>query len=314
MYLFAVHIADGVLGGSWLVAGFILAAILAWIGSRGLRDEEIPRIALLTAAFFVASSVHVRIPPSSSVHLLLNGLVGVLLGWRSALAIPVGLLLQAALFGHGGFATLGVNCCIMVLPALLTRLVFLFLHRLPWMRQRWFRDILVGGSTLLWCGSLVFSCALLAFGSPLESSLKNLAIRFSGMTPWSLPESGTAAEWAAYMTFHPIVLAGCAVIAGLAIRLEHRDLNPPEFPLGLLLGQLCVLSTTCLESLVLVWGGDESLTTLAKLVFVVHLPIAVLEGIVLGFTLGFLARVRPDMLGLPAMQQQIQNPNESAPR
>ena len=56
-------------------------------------DFAIPRIALMTAAFFVASLIHVPIGPTS-VHLLLNGLVGVLLGWRSALAIAVGLLLH----------------------------------------------------------------------------------------------------------------------------------------------------------------------------------------------------------------------------
>jgi hypothetical protein len=31
--------------------------------------------------------------------------------------------------------------------------------------------------------------------------------------------------------------------------------------------------------------------------FVAHLPIAVIEGIILGFTVGFLARVKPALLG-----------------
>src|SRR5271166_2019387 len=113
----AVHISDGILSGPWLVGGFVGMAALMFVASRRVRDEEIPRIALLTAAFFVASLIHVRVGPTS-VHLLLNGLVGVVLGWRAGLAIPVGLFLQAALLGHGGFWSLGVNACVMTLPAL----------------------------------------------------------------------------------------------------------------------------------------------------------------------------------------------------
>ena len=57
----AVHIADTVLRPEWLAGGFILAAVLAVLGAWRIRDEEIPRVALLTAAFFVASSLHVRV-------------------------------------------------------------------------------------------------------------------------------------------------------------------------------------------------------------------------------------------------------------
>src|SRR5436309_8202046 len=110
--LFAVHISDNILTAPWWLGGFVLAAFLFFLGSRRLQDEEVPRIALLTAAFFIASLVHVRVPPTS-VHLILNGLVGVVLGWRACLAIPVGLFLQALLIQHGGFTTLGINTCIM---------------------------------------------------------------------------------------------------------------------------------------------------------------------------------------------------------
>ena len=106
--LFAVHISDGVLQTTWLAGGFVVAVCLAVVGCWRVRDEEIPRIALLTAAFFVASSIHIRIGVTSW-HLLLNGLVGVMLGRRAALAIPVGLTLQYFLLMHGGFYTIGVN-------------------------------------------------------------------------------------------------------------------------------------------------------------------------------------------------------------
>ena len=74
------------------------------------------------AAFFVASLVHIRIGPTS-VHLLLNGLAGVLLGLRAGPSIAVGLTLQAVLIGHGGFSALGVNICVMTIPALFAGLV-----------------------------------------------------------------------------------------------------------------------------------------------------------------------------------------------
>src|SRR5882724_5889079 len=108
----AVHISDGVLSPAWQVGGFALAAVLVAIGLWRLGDAEIPRLALITAAFFVASLIHLRVGPSS-IHLLLNALVGVVLGWRSGLAIAVGLLLQATLIGHGGFTALGVNTCVL---------------------------------------------------------------------------------------------------------------------------------------------------------------------------------------------------------
>src|SRR5262245_32385819 len=127
----AVHISDGVLTPEWLAGGFLLAGVLAFVGSWRIRDEEIPRVALMTAAFFVVSLIHVPVG-GTSVHLLLTGLVGVILGWRAALAIPVGLFLQAALLNHGGFSSLGVNSCVMVLPALLAWQLFAGLSRMHW--------------------------------------------------------------------------------------------------------------------------------------------------------------------------------------
>src|SRR5690348_3625529 len=115
--LFAVHISDGVLTWPWLAGGFAVAAALLTLGAWRLRDEEIPRIAILTAAFFIASLIHIRVGPTS-IHLLLSGLVGVVLGPRAGLAIAVGLVLQVLLIQHGGYGTLGVNTFVMALPAL----------------------------------------------------------------------------------------------------------------------------------------------------------------------------------------------------
>src|SRR5216684_4154728 len=148
--LLAVHISDGVLTWPWWSGGFALAIGLAVLGAWRIRDEEIPQVAVLTAAFFVASLIHVPLGPITSAHLLLNGLMGMVLGTRVALAIPVGLFLQAALIGHGGFLTLGVNSCIMVLPALLAWQMFAVFARLPLFKRQWFTiGLLIGSSTAL---------------------------------------------------------------------------------------------------------------------------------------------------------------------
>jgi cobalt/nickel transport system permease protein len=233
-------------------------------------------VALLTAAFFVASLVHVRVGPTSA-HLLLNGLVGVLLGWRAGLAIPVGLFLQAALIGHGGFTTLGVNACVMTLPALLAAWLFALLQGVPWVRTPWFRALLVAASALAWTLSLVYSIGLL------------LATPLSGL---ATPDLGLANR----LTFHPVTLTAAGLIAVAAAWAERRLEHAPEFPLGLLIGAAAVLATALLNCLVLWCGGTDNWQFLALVVGVVHLPIAAVEGVVLGFAVGFLARVKPEML------------------
>lgn len=118
-----MHISEGVLSGPVLIAGFAIAAVGTSMGLRHLRDEEVPKTAVLTSAFFVASLIHIPIGPGSA-HLVLNGLLGVLLGWAAFPAILVGLALQGMLFQFGGITTLGVNAVIMGFPAVLSSLCF----------------------------------------------------------------------------------------------------------------------------------------------------------------------------------------------
>jgi cobalt/nickel transport system permease protein len=204
----AVHISDGVLSWPWLLGGFVVAGLLAFAAAWRIRDEEIPRVALMTAAFFVASLIHVR-PPlfPSSVHLLLNGLLGVVLGRRAPLAVLVGVGLQALLLGHGGVTAVGVNACVMAVPCLVAGLSFSVLARERWMRRPWRR-----------------------------------------------------------------------------------------FTIGFVVGAGAVLATTALTAAVLIFGAAEDVRTVATLVFLAHLPIVAIEGVVLGFTVSFLYRVKPEML------------------
>lgn len=112
-----MHISDGVLSAPVLLGGGALTVAGLAVGIRRLEDEEIPRVALLTAAFFVASIIHVPVGPSSA-HLVLNGFMGLVLGWKAVPAIFIALILQSALFRFGGITTLGVNTVIMAVPAI----------------------------------------------------------------------------------------------------------------------------------------------------------------------------------------------------
>jgi len=111
-----MHISEGILSGPVLVSGIVVAVTGTAIGLKKLDFERIPRAAILSAAFFVASLIHVPIGPSN-VHLILNGIVGLILGWGAFPVILVALVLQAVFFQFGGITTLGVNTMIMALPA-----------------------------------------------------------------------------------------------------------------------------------------------------------------------------------------------------
>ncbi len=123
-----MHISDGILAPPVLAAGALLSAGGLGIGLRRIRDEDIPRTAMLTAAFFVASLIHVPLGPST-VHLIINGLAGIILGWAAFPALFIGLLLQALLFGYGGLSVLGVNTFNTAAPAVLCGSLFHLLRR-----------------------------------------------------------------------------------------------------------------------------------------------------------------------------------------
>jgi cobalt/nickel transport system permease protein len=117
-----MHLAEGVLDAPTLIAGAVLAAGGVAVGLRRLPETRLPLAALLGAAFFVASTIHVPVGVGS-VHLVLNGLAGLLLGWAVFPVILVALALQAALFSFGGFAVLGANTLLLAAPAVLAHIL-----------------------------------------------------------------------------------------------------------------------------------------------------------------------------------------------
>lgn len=111
-----MHIAEGMLSPAVLGVGMAFAAAGVAVGLRKMDAEDTPRVAVMASAFFAASLIHIPVGPTS-VHLVLNGLMGLVLGWAAFPAMAVALLLQAVFFGFGGLAVLGVNVCLMATPA-----------------------------------------------------------------------------------------------------------------------------------------------------------------------------------------------------
>jgi cobalt/nickel transport system permease protein len=157
-----VHISDGVLPLEVLAAGFILSGAILLLTIRDVKAEEIPRISLITAALFVASLVHFPVGPTS-VHLIMNGLAGIILGKRAFVSVMVALTLQAIFFQHGGISVIGVNSLNMGIPALLAWQVFE--HRRGLKSPQ--REIVFGaaaGAVAVLGSVLMLSAELLALG------------------------------------------------------------------------------------------------------------------------------------------------------
>lgn len=112
-----MHISEGVAPVHIAIAGAAIAAPGIAVGLRRLKDEQIPRAAIMASVLFV-STIVIRLPGGpSSVHPLLGGLTGILLGWISMPVFLISLFLQALLFQFGGVTTLGINTIVMGVPA-----------------------------------------------------------------------------------------------------------------------------------------------------------------------------------------------------
>lgn len=198
-----MHISEGVLSAPVLVAGGVLAAGGVGLGLRRMTPDKIPAVALLSSTFFVASLIHVPLGPAS-VHLVLNGLTGLVLGWMAFPALLVGLALQAVLFQFGGLTTLGVNTCLMAAPAVAVSYLF----------------------------------------QPFAGSLNRIL----------------------------------------------------AFVSGALCGALALLASSVLIALCLVFTGRHFLEV-AQLTVAAHVPVMIIEGMLSGFTVLFLRKVKPEILG-----------------
>lgn len=155
-----MHISEGVLSIPVLVTGAALTGIGTVIGLKKLDYDYIAQAGMFSALFFLASLVRLPVGPSS-VHLILSGIIGLILGWSAFPVVLVALILQAVFFQFGGITTLGVNTFNIVFPALICHYLF----------RRWIISksprigiiaffsgfLAVAGSSVMIAGSLLFT-------------------------------------------------------------------------------------------------------------------------------------------------------------
>jgi cobalt/nickel transport system permease protein len=198
------HLPDGVLSAPVLVTGAVFSAGLLALALRRLDYERIPQAAVLSAAFFLSSLISIPLGPAT-VHLLLNGLMGLLLGLTAMPALFVALLLQVVFFGYGGLVVLGVNAMNLALPALVCAVV---------LRPLLFRT---ESRFLFWIGAAAGTLAVL-----FTAALTALSLGLSG-------ESFHAAARVLLVGYLPLALVE-GLITGTVVRFLHRV--EPELLVG----------------------------------------------------------------------------------
>jgi cobalt/nickel transport system permease protein len=157
-----MHVVDGVLSTPVLALGGFVAVGGIYLGLKQVTAEKIPRVAMLSAASFLITLIHIPIGPSS-VHMVLNGLLGLLLGWAAFPVFLIGLLLDAIFLGFGGLLSLGVNLSLMALPAVAVH--YLFVSRLDNSQRPFLWGAFGGGLAIASTGVL----AALALGYSSEA-------------------------------------------------------------------------------------------------------------------------------------------------
>ena len=158
-----MHISDGVLSAPVWIGSYVISASIAAATAKKINPEDIPRMAIMSSVFFVASLVHIPIGPTS-VHLILNGLVGIILGSRAFVSILLGLILQAFLFQHGGITTVGANSVMMGVPALFAYILFNLHQRFHFKANKVIFAGIAGASGVF-LGALIMAVLLVTTGS-----------------------------------------------------------------------------------------------------------------------------------------------------
>ena len=187
-----MHLAEGIITSPVVLGGGVLVACGGVaMGLRKMDEAHALRTAVLGSGFFVASLVHIPLF-GVSVHLTLSGLLGVVLGWAAFPAVLVGLILQLGIFGFGGISTLGLNTCIMAIPAVVVH----FGCRRAFGRP---------GSPKAWVGGVAGALAVVLSACILA------AILYTGGDPF-LP-----AVWTVLLTHIPVIFLEGAVTAAAVV-------------------------------------------------------------------------------------------------
>ena len=190
-----MHISEGILSPPVLAAGWALTAGGLAAGLKKTQTEKLPETALVSAALFLASLVHVPLGPSS-IHLTLLGLAGVMLGWSAVPALFIALLLQGILFQFGGLLSLGVNTTVMGTAALAGSGVYrAILPRIP--AKLGFLPAFAAGFTAVLTGTVLVCAAL--FFSDMELGA-TAALLFAANLPLAAAEGVISAFTIAFLS------------------------------------------------------------------------------------------------------------------
>ncbi|MBD3370391.1 cobalt transporter CbiM [Candidatus Fermentibacteria bacterium] len=211
-----MHIPDGILPASACVGGYAATGVATWlslrrISRRGDAELGIPRASVMAAVFFVASWIHIPVFPVST-HLVLNGLMGVVLGAYAFPAILVGLFFQAVMFQHGGLTTLGVNAVIMGIPALMAGCAFRILtDRWPGTRMTTVWGFFCGASSIAVSVLMLTAVLVVFFGGDIDPSTEEdvVDVLFLSHVPLMLIEGVITASMVRFLRkVHPEMLDG----------------------------------------------------------------------------------------------------------
>ncbi len=202
-----MHISDGILPASVSISGYAITGAVTWYSLRQINKEKnlhekIPTASLLTAVFFIASLIHIPIV-FISIHLILNGVMGIILGYYAFPALLTGLFFQAVMFGHGGLSTLGINAVIIGIPALFAHHFFQLRNAIAPKGQIWtrvFAFIASGGALLI--SASIFALIVLTNISPaldVQTEQKAIYISLVGYAVQAIIEGMFAAMLLSYL-------------------------------------------------------------------------------------------------------------------
>lgn len=214
-----MHIPDGLMDPAVAAIGMaefviVLGAVFL-LARKSLKDKDLPRVAILSAAIFVAQMVNFPIGGGTTGHLIGAALFAILVGPLLAMVgMTVVLIIQALMFGDGGITAFGLNALNMAIIAPLTGWgVFSLLDEIIGKNAKSGRLIAVGVAS--WASVFLAACAAAA----------ELAVSYA----ISGGDFGIAATISipAMLGYHAVIGIGEAIIAsGVIAYVWHVS---PEF-------------------------------------------------------------------------------------
>jgi cobalt/nickel transport system permease protein len=117
-----MHIPDGLMDPSVALVGWVEFAVaislVLLVSGRKIREQDLPRVAILAAGIFVAQMVNFPIGGGTTGHLIGGALFAIIAGpYMAILGMTVVILIQALMFGDGGITALGLNALNMAVIA-----------------------------------------------------------------------------------------------------------------------------------------------------------------------------------------------------